>query len=316
MPSSAAWVTKLCLSGAQSAGRRAFPWSLSRTARPRAGNTAVPSRTQSRGHQEAAAPAASGNPGASNAQAAFAASPQEHSLKPTLARWPRPREQAGHPTRQLGVSPGPTCRAAVHSRGRDWCPGWPNPPGFAIPGSPPLQLAVGEDVDLAARAGDAQEPGHRGAGTAGRERPGSPARRPVLISTARPLASRQLARDRPVTSRLTATGEQSGGDARGAGTDAMPGSPLSAAMAWAPGFIWGKARAGKDAGGPGPSRSSGCRSGPGQLQSRAGAREQGRDVADGGFLAGGFGQREVRLDLVAVAAAVFLLRHAAARSGR
>jgi hypothetical protein len=27
-----------------------------------------------------------------------------------------------------------------------------------------------------------------GAGTAGRERPGSPARRPVLISTARPLA--------------------------------------------------------------------------------------------------------------------------------
>ncbi len=127
MPSSAAWVTELCLSGAQSAGRRAFPWSLSRTARPRAGNTAVPSRTRSRGHQEAAAPAASGNPGASNAQAAFAASPQEHSLKPTLARWPRPREQAGHPTRQLGVPPGPTCWAAVHSRGRDWCPGWPNP---------------------------------------------------------------------------------------------------------------------------------------------------------------------------------------------
>ena len=31
----------------------------------------------------------------------------------------------------------------------------------------------------------------------------------------------------------------------------------------------------------------------------------------GGFLAGGFGQREVRLDLAAVAAAVFLLRHAA-----
>src|SRR6266446_4977876 len=84
-----------------------------------------------------------------------------------------------------------------------------------------------------------------GAGTAGRERPGSPARRPVLISTARPLASRQLARDRPVTSRLTATGEQSGGDARGAGTDAMPGSPLSAAMAWAPRFIWGR---------PGPGR--------------------------------------------------------------
>ena len=34
-------------------------------------------------------------------------------------------------------------------------------------------------------------------------------------------------------------------------------------------------------------------------------------AADGGFLAGGFGQREVRLDLVAVAAAVFLLRRAA-----
>ena len=83
------------------------------------------------------------------------------------------------------------------------------------------------------------------------------------------------------------------------------------------GFIWGKARAGKDACGPGPSRSSGSDavasgwSGPGQLQSRAGAREQGQNAADGGFLAGGFGQREVRLDLVAVAAAVFLLRRAA-----
>jgi hypothetical protein len=33
--------------------------------------------------------------------------------------------------------------------------------------------------------------------------------------------------------------------------------------------------------------------------------------ADGGFLAGGFGQWEVRLDLVAVAAAVFLLDHVA-----
>jgi hypothetical protein len=97
-------------------------------ARPRAGNTAVPCRTRSRGHREAARTlAASGNPGASNAQAAFAASPQGHSLKPTLARWPRPREQAGHPTRQPGVSPGPICRAAVHSRERDWCPGWPNP---------------------------------------------------------------------------------------------------------------------------------------------------------------------------------------------
>ena len=156
-----------------------------------------------------------------------------------------------------------------------------------------------------------------GAGAARRERPGSPARRPVLISRARPLASRQLARDRPVTSRLPAT-ESNPGEMLGAvGTDAMPGSPLSAAMAWAPRFIWGKARAGKDAGGPGPSRSSGSdvvasgRSGPCQLKSRAGAREQGQDVADGGFLAGGFGQREVRLDLVAVAAAVFLLRHVA-----
>jgi hypothetical protein len=52
-------------------------------------------------------------------------------------------------------------------------------------------------------------------------------------------------------------------------------------------------------------------SGPGHLQSRAGAREEGEDVADGGFLAGGFGQREVCLDLVAVAAAVFLLHHIA-----
>jgi hypothetical protein len=51
--------------------------------------------------------------------------------------------------------------------------------------------------------------------------------------------------------------------------------------------------------------------GPGQLQSRAGAREQGEDFADGGFLAGRFGQPQVRLDLVAVAAAVFLLHHVA-----
>jgi hypothetical protein len=129
------------------------------------------------------------------------------------------------------------------------------------------------------------------------------------VTTARP----GQAGDKPAAG----NGEQSGGDARGAGTDAMPGSPLSAAMAWAARFIWGKARAGKDAGGPGPSRSSGSdavasgRSGPGQLPSRAGAREQGQDVADGGFLAGGFGQREGRLDLVAVAAAVFLLRRVA-----
>ena len=38
---------------------------------------------------------------------------------------------------------------------------------------------------------------------------------------------------------------------------------------------------------------------------------QGRLVDRYGCLAGGFGQREVRLDLVAVAAAVFLLRHVA-----
>jgi hypothetical protein len=42
-----------------------------------------------------------------------------------------------------------------------------------------------------------------------------------------------------------------------------------------------------------------------------GAREEGEDFADGGFLGGGFGQREVGLDLVAVAAAIFLLDHVA-----
>ncbi len=47
------------------------------------------------------------------------------------------------------------------------------------------------------------------------------------------------------------------------------------------------------------------------LQSRAGAPKEGEDVADGGFPAGGFGQREVCLDPVAVAAAVFLLHHLA-----
>jgi hypothetical protein len=116
-------------------------------------------------------------------------------------------------------------------------------PVFAIPGSPPLQLAVaprlasrnaagdpdqapatrragesglavGEDADLAAGPVMRKSLATGGAGAAGRDRPGSPARRPALISTARPLASWQLARDRPVTSRLAATGEQSGGDAR------------------------------------------------------------------------------------------------------
>ena len=53
------------------------------------------------------------------------------------------------------------------------------------------------------------------------------------------------------------------------------------------------------------------RSGSGQLESRAGAREEGQDFADGGFLGGGFGQREVRLDLAAVAAAVVRLDHVA-----
>jgi hypothetical protein len=48
-----------------------------------------------------------------------------------------------------------------------------------------------------------------------------------------------------------------------------------------------------------------------QLLPGAVAYEEGQDFADGGFLAGGFGQREVRLDLVAVAAAVFLLRRVA-----
>ncbi len=44
---------------------------------------------------------------------------------------------------------------------------------------------------------------------------------------------------------------------------------------------------------------------------RAGAGEEGQDFADGAFPAGGFCQREVRLDLVAVAAAVSLLGHGA-----
>jgi hypothetical protein len=47
-------------------------------------------------------------------------------------------------------------------------------------------------------------------------------------------------------------------------------------------------------------------SGPGQLQP-----DLALDFADGGFLSGGFGQREVGLELGAVAAAVFLLHHVA-----
>lgn len=211
---------------ATQAPRRAYP----------SQRAAAPRRTRSRGHREAAAPwrprAILQHPAP---RAAFAASPQEHSLKLTPARWPRPGNRPGI----RPGSPVPICRAAVHSRGHDWCPGRPNPRCSRYPAAhrcswlsrrawraairpatrirrqagrrPPARpvtagLAVGEDVDLTARAGDAHEPGHRGRSAAGRERPGSPARRPVLISTARPLASRQLARDRSVTSRLAARG--------------------------------------------------------------------------------------------------------------
>ena len=51
----------------------------------------------------------------------------------------------------------------------------------------------------------------------------------------------------------------------------------------------------------------------GQLSPRAGAREEGEDFADGELLAGGYGQREMCLDLVAVAAAVFVLDDVAGR---
>ncbi len=43
----------------------------------------------------------------------------------------------------------------------------------------------------------------------------------------------------------------------------------------------------------------------GPSQSRVSAREEGEDFANGGFLAGGSGHREVCLDLVTVATAVF-----------
>jgi len=74
------------------------------------------------------------------------------------------------------------------------------------------------------------------AGAARPETPGSPARRPVPASTARPLASRQLTRDRPVTSRLAAA-EQSRGAARRGKDRCDAGSPLGAAMVRAPRFV-------------------------------------------------------------------------------
>ena len=49
------------------------------------------------------------------------------------------------------------------------------------------------------------------------------------------------------------------------------------------------------------------RVGPGRLLRHAVTHQDGQDVADGWFLAGRFWQREVRLDLIAVAAAVFVL---------
>jgi hypothetical protein len=53
---------------------------------------------------------------------------------------------------------------------------------------------------------------------------------------------------------------------------------------------------------------------PGRIKALAGrcSGHEGHDFADGEFLAGRFRQREVCLDLVAVAAAVFLLHHVAA----
>jgi hypothetical protein len=47
------------------------------------------------------------------------------------------------------------------------------------------------------------------------------------------------------------------------------------------------------------------------VRSRVRASEEGEDFADGGFPAGGLGQWQVGLELVAVAAAVFLLDHVA-----
>ncbi len=45
----------------------------------------------------------------------------------------------------------------------------------------------------------------------------------------------------------------------------------------------------------------------GRSRAGAGSGEEGQDFADGAFPPGGFWQRQVRLDLVAVAAAVFVL---------
>jgi hypothetical protein len=185
------------------------------------------------------------------------------------------------------------------------------------------------------RAGDAQRawpPGPR-ARPGGRRRA---ARRgaPVPTSTARPLASPQLTRDRPVTSRLAA-GEQSRGAARrgrdrcDAGFAAKRGDSAGAPVCLRKGPGRGRRCPGPSRGlwpdeaGPGcPApgvRRGACTLGCADLslvrsrpaQPGAGAREEGGDFADGGFLGGGPGQREAGLDLVAVAAAVFLLDHVA-----
>jgi hypothetical protein len=50
---------------------------------------------------------------------------------------------------------------------------------------------------------------------------------------------------------------------------------------------------------------------PMQLRARASAGKKGEDFADGALSARGFWQGEVGLDLVAVAAAVFVLDHVA-----
>jgi hypothetical protein len=136
-------------------------------------------------------------------------------------------------------------------------------------------------------------------------------------------------------------GEQSGGVARGAGTDAMPGSPLSAAMVWAPRSARGTAGAGRtpasgsianhrpDEAGRAARRwppagvhscTLGCgdlrRSGPGRPQSRPAPARRARTSPMAGSWRAGSGCGRC-LDLVAVAAAVFLLHHVARlRSGR